>query len=166
LMRPVGLPNGRPRLAGKTDNFGSVVFESVLAGNYELLATFEGQQFGEVETITVQPGTRNYGRKIQGQGHVMTIARGAQLDVRVHDINGYGMEQCTITATATDRRKLTEQEGKTDNAGRLRFANLQPGTWQITVQCQGFQRVDQQITVQPNQEPMQREIRIVRVRTR
>ena len=164
LMRPVGLPNGRPRLAGKTDNFGSVIIESVLAGNYELVATKEGQPFGDVETVTVQPGTRNYGRKIQGQGHVMTIARGVQVDVRVHDINGYGMADCTVTATATDRRALTELEGKTDSIGRLRFANLQPGTWQLTVQCKDFQRVDQQLKLTANQEPLQRDIRIVRVR--
>jgi hypothetical protein len=164
LMRPVGLPNGRPRLTGKTDNFGSVRFENVLAGNYELVATLDGQAFGDVETVTVLPGSRNYGRKIQGQGHTMTIARGVQVDVRVHDLNGYGIADCTVTATATDRRTLTEFSGKTDNLGQLRFAHLKPGTWQFTVQCQGFQRVDQHLTLKPDQEPMQRDIRIVRVR--
>jgi uncharacterized GH25 family protein len=86
------------------------------------------------------------------------------VDVRVHDINGYGMADCTVTATATDRRTLTELEGKTDSIGRLRFANLQPGTWQLTVQCKDFQRVDQQLKLTANQEPLQRDIRIVRVR--
>ncbi|MGK0299215.1 MAG: hypothetical protein ACI89X_000076, partial [Planctomycetota bacterium] len=164
LMRPVGLPNGRPRLAGKSDNFGSVIFDSVLSGQYELVTTLENKPFGDPEVVTVLEGTRNYGRKIRGQGHVMVIPRGVRVDVRVHDRNGYGMEGATVTAVATDRRTAQPVEGETDPIGRLRFNNLTPGTWQFTVQFKGFQRVDQQITLRKNQEPLLKDIRIVQLR--
>tara|TARA_R110002072_G_scaffold228234_6_gene385132 strand:- start:7025 stop:8152 length:1128 start_codon:yes stop_codon:yes gene_type:complete len=164
LMRPVGLPNGRPRLTGKSDNFGSVIFDSVLAGSYELIPTLENKPFGDPQIVTVQPGAHNYGRKIRGQGHTMVIPRGVRVDVRVHDRNGYGMEGATVTAVATDRRTSNPVEGQTDSIGRLRFNNLRPGTWQFTVQYKGFQRVDQQITLRKNQEPLEKDIRIVRLR--
>lgn len=166
LMRPVGLPNGRQRLAGKSDNFGSVIFDSVLAGQYELVTTLDSKPFGDPETVTVFEGTRNYGRKIQGQGHVMVIPRGVRVDVRVHDRNGYGMESATVTAVATDRRSAPPVEGETDGLGQLRFNNLAPGTWQFTVKFKGFQRVDQQLTLRKNQEPVQKDFRIVRLRRR
>ena len=166
LLRPVGLPNGRIRLAGKTDNFGSVVFESVLAGNYELVATVDNKPFGEIATVTVLPGNRNYDRKIQGQGHVMTIPRGVDVTLRVHDINGYNMPDCTVTAVKTDQRKLIEPGGETDQRGELLFKNLKPGTWMFTVQFKGFKRVDLQMTLQQDQEPLRKEIRLVRNRIR
>ena len=162
LLRPVGLPNGRPRLRDTTDNFGSVVFDNVLAGQYELVTTLNGQPFGDTERVTVLPGTRNFGRKIQGQGHVVTIERGVQLDVRVSDKLGYSTEGATVTATATDRRKLLELEGTTDHGGNLRFSRLLPGTWQLTVQKKGWQRIDQQLTVRPHQPAMLRDIKLAR----
>ena len=162
LLRPIGLPNGRPRLSDTTDNFGSVVFDHVLAGEYELVTTLQSRPFGEIERVTVQPGTRNFGRKIQGQGHVVTIERGVQVDVRVSDRFGYSIEGATITATATDRRKLLELEGTTDTAGRLRFYRLLPGTWQLTVQKSGWQRIDQQLTLRAHQQPVLREIKLTR----
>lgn len=162
LLRPIGLPNGRARLSDTTDNFGSVVFDSVLAGQYELVTTLNGQPFGDPERVMVQPGTRNFGRKIQGQGHVVTIERGVQLDVRVSDKLGYAIEGATVTATATDRRKLLELEGITDGGGNLRFSRLLPGTWQLTVQKSGWQRLDQQLTMRPHQQPMLRDITLVR----
>ena len=161
LLRPVGLPHGRPRLAGKTDNFGSVVFESVLAGQYELVATLQGQPFGENEVVTVQPGKRNFGRKIQGQGHVMTIARGVQLDIEVGD-GAYGIEGATVTLVRTDRRRLKELEATTDGLGRVRFPHLQPGQWQVTIERQAFQRVDRQFTLRQDMEPQLKRIKMAR----
>ncbi len=166
LLRPVGLPNGRVRLTGTTDNFGSVVFESVLAGSYELVPTVDNKPFGEVATVTVLPGNRNYNRKIQGQGHVMTIARGVDVTLRVHDINGYSMPDCSVTAVKTDQRKLIEPGGETDLRGELLFKNLKPGTWMFTVQLRGFKRVDLQMTLQKDQEPLRKEVRLVRNRIR
>ncbi|MCK5943202.1 MAG: carboxypeptidase regulatory-like domain-containing protein [Planctomycetes bacterium] len=161
LLRPHGLPHGRPRLAAKTDSFGSVVFESVLSGQYELLATLDGQPFGEPEMVTVQPGKRNFGRKIQGQGHVMTIARGVQLDIEVGD-GAYGIEGATVTVVRTDQRRLKELETTTDALGRASFPHLPAGQWQLTIQRHPFARVDRQLTLRPDMGPQLQRIRMAR----
>lgn len=160
-MQPTGLPHGRPPQHGKTDNFGSVVFESVLAGNYELVATLQGQPFGEPEAVIVQPGMRNFGRKIQGQGHVMTVARGVQLEVEVGD-GFYGIEGAEVTLVRTDRRRLKELKATTDGIGRVRFPHLQPGLWQLTVERQAFRRVDRQFTLKADMEPQFQRIQLKR----
>ena len=160
-MRPAGLPHGRPPLHGKTDNFGSAVFESVLAGSYELVATLQGQPFGEPEIVVVQPGMRNFGRKIQGQGHLMTVPRGVQLEVEVGD-GFYGIEGAEVTLVRTDRRRLKELKATTDGIGRVRFPHLQPGLWQLTVERQAFRRVDRQFTLKPDMEPQFRRIQLKR----
>ena len=161
LLRPHGLPHGRPRLAGKTDNFGSVVFESVLAGQYELSATLQGQSFGEPEIVAVLPGKRNFGAKIQGQGHRMTVARGVQLEVEVGD-GAYGIEGATVTLVRTDQRRLKQLQGTTNGIGRIRFPHLQPGKWQLTIERPHFQRVDRQFTLRADMEPQFKRIKMSR----
>jgi hypothetical protein len=161
LLMPQGLPHGRPRLSGKTDSFGSVVFESVLAGQYELIATSEGQPFGEREVVTVQPGKRNFGRKIQGQGHVMTVARGVQLDLEVSD-GAYGVEGAKVTLVRTDRRRLKELKATTDGLGRARFPHLPAGKWQVTVERAKFRRIDRQITLEADMGPQVQRLRMTR----
>ena len=163
VLRPVGLPHGRPRLSGKTDNFGSAVFESVLAGQYELTATLLGQPFGGAEVVTVQPGSRQFGRKIQGQGHVMTVPRGVQLEVEIGD-GFYGLANAEVSMVRTDRRRLKELTATTDAIGRARFPHLQPGQWQLTVELEQFRRVDRMITLKPDMEPQFQRIKLVRGR--
>ncbi|MEC8253369.1 MAG: carboxypeptidase-like regulatory domain-containing protein [Planctomycetota bacterium] len=161
VLRPVGMPHGRARLAGKTDNFGSVVFESVLAGQYELSATLQGQPFGAAEVVAVLPGKRSFGSKIQGQGHVMTVARGVQLDIEVGD-GAYGIEGAEVTLIRTDRRRLQEFQATTDGIGRVRFPHLQPGQWQVTIEREHFRRVDRQITLKADMEPQFQRIKMSR----
>jgi hypothetical protein len=161
-MIPVGDPPGRSRHNGTTDNFGSVVFDGVLAGEYEL-STFErGQPLGQPTRVSVQPG--NYSGPLHGQATTLLIPRGVAVQMVVHDAAGYGVHGAKVTATATDRTKLTTAETTTDVVGRAEFPHLQPGTWQITIECDKFQRVDQQLTVQAGQEPVYREIKLVRTR--
>ncbi|HEX5052775.1 MAG TPA: carboxypeptidase-like regulatory domain-containing protein, partial [Planctomycetota bacterium] len=104
-MQPVGDPAGRPRALGTTDNFGSVVFESVLAGDYQVTVSQDGQPLTEVQTITVQPGNRSFGTKVQGQGYTITVPRGVPLQVQVNDPRGYGVADVELTATASDKIK-------------------------------------------------------------
>ena len=163
-MLPIEQPHGRSTFRGTTDNFGSVVFDRVLAGPYELVATLHGQPFGDKERITVQPGNHAFQSKIQGQGHAMTIPRGVALNLQLHDVRGYGIANAKVTATQTDRVRLTERTTTSDGVGRAAFPHLTPGVWQVTVELDGFQRVDQQVTIQADQEPQYRDIRLVRTR--
>lgn len=164
VMLPAGEPLGRPSHRGTTDNFGSVVFDGVLAGDYELTATDHGQPFGEPQRATVQPGTQAYTTVVQGQGYVMTIPRGVALQLSVHDAIGYGVPDAKVTATATDRVRLTKLEAQTDPIGRASFPHLQPGVWQVTIERGGFQRVDLQVTLKPDQEPQFRDVKLVPTR--
>lgn len=161
---PVGEPLGRRRLVGTSDTFGSVVFEDVLAGDYELHANIQGQPIGEVQVVTVQPGFSLSPTSVRGQGHTVTIPRGVPLEVRVSDAAGYGLADVTITATATDRLKLTVVELRTDWSGKANFGHLTPGVWQIDVVKDGHQRNSRQITIRDGEVPAPLEFALVRLR--
>lgn len=150
-VQPVGEPAGRPAHKGTTDNFGSLVLEDVLAGDYELFASQAGLPLGSPKTLTVQPGGRT---QVQGQSHTLTIERGVPVQVTVHDRAGYPYVDAKVTATATDRIKLTVRETVTNQVGIAAFSHLQPGTWQITVTKDRFHLWDKQVTVKPNQDPI------------
>ncbi|MCB9879795.1 MAG: carboxypeptidase regulatory-like domain-containing protein [Planctomycetes bacterium] len=160
-LLPVGTPHGRPRHQGTSDNFGSVVFENVLAGGYELVASTGGQRLIEPQQVTIAAGEMV---KVQGQGHVVTIPRGLPLDLQISDTVGYGIQDAKVTAVLTDRRKLTEVTLTTDPIGRVHFPHLQPGVWQITIEREQFQRIDMNVTLKADEPPEQRNVRMVRSR--
>lgn len=150
VMLPIGEPGGRTSLKGTTDNQGSLVFDDVLAGDYQVLATQNNLPAIEPQTMTVNPG----GRGLHSQSYPLTIERGVPVQVRVHDRLGYPYVDAKVVATATDRIRLTVKEATTDALGVASFAHLQPGTWQITVTQDKCHRWDQQITVKPYQDPL------------
>lgn len=163
-LMPVGEPAGRPMQQGTTDSFGSIVFEAVLAGDYQVFASLSGQMLLDPPTLHVQPGVRVVHGKVQGQGHTLTIPRGVPVQFLVHDVAGYGIPGAKVTATATDRTRLTVREATTDAAGRADFAHLQPGTWQVTFEFERFERRDVALHLQAGQEPVYKEVRLVRAR--
>lgn len=166
LMQPVGDPVGRPKKNGTSDNFGSVVFEDVLAGDYLVHVTEAGQPLLEPEKINVQPGTRATTTRVQTQGHTVSIARGLSLPVRVADTSGYGLADVTVSATATDRVKLTvvSPEQTTDYGGNIVLRHLTPGTWQIDVHKADFQRCTRTVTIKANEPPAPLDLQLVRLR--
>lgn len=164
-MQPVGEPFGRRAGVGTSDNFGSVVFEDMLAGPYQLAVSLGGQPIGDVETITVQPGHSNFhAGTTHGQGHTVTVPRGMPQTVQVSDVAGYGVAEAKVTATATDRIRLTVLEATTDYGGKAQFAHLTPGTWQLDVDKDGFQRSHLMVKVQADQPPPLQQVRLVRLR--
>lgn len=157
---PVGEPAGRPTHKGTTDNFGSLVLENVLAGDYQIFASHAGTPVQDPQTISVQPGGHI---KVQGQSHTMTIERGLPVQVTVSDRAGNPYVDTLVTATATDRIKLTVREATTNGIGIASFPHLQPGTWQITIAKDRFHRWDQQVTLKQGQDPLYLEARLVPV---
>jgi hypothetical protein len=160
-MLPVGEPLGRPMHGGKTNNFGSVVFDSVLAGDYQVTYSLDGQPVTETQTVTVSEGANTV---VQGQSHATTIARGLPVQVQVHDRSGYAILDAKVTATAKDRIKLTAPELSTNGIGRVTFAHLQPGEWQLTIEKQGFERRDLPLVLQPGVEPSLIDVTLVPTR--
>lgn len=157
-LQPLGEPAGRPLRAGRTDNFGSLVLPDMLAGEYELRATQDGSLVRDPERVVVQPGSR---AAVPGQAHKLVIERGVPVDVTVVDRIGRPIEAAKVTATATDRLKLTVREAASDAGGVARLPLLQGGTWHVTVTLEGFHLWDRQITVKPYQDPVALEARLV-----
>jgi hypothetical protein len=162
-MQPVGDPLGRSGTRGTTDNFGSVVFEDVLAGDYQIAASLSGQSIGDAVIVKVQPGNGSFSPKVQGQGYAMTIPRGVPLQLQVNDGAGYGVADATVTATAMDRIKLTQVTATTNAGGRAEFTHLTPGSWHIVVEKEKFERRDLQVTIKAGQEPMFRDLQLRRI---
>lgn len=162
-MLPVGEPFGRKAHTGTSDNFGSVVFEEVLAGDYELHTSRGGQPIGEAHAVTVQPGHSMFQASVRGQGHTITIPSGIGLEVRVRDSAGYGVAEATVKAIATDRIRLTEVELTTDYGGHCRFEHLPPGRYQVDVWKEGYQRTHRILTLRAGEPPEPQEFLLVRL---
>jgi hypothetical protein len=162
---PVGEPLGRRTSVGTSDNFGSVVFEDLLAGDYQLTVRLGGQPIGEMQTITVQPGHANFQATArQGQGYTVTVPRGAPQSVQVSDVAGYGVAEVKVTATAADRIHAKALEAVTDYGGKAEFAHLTPGRWQLDVEKDGFQRSHLMVKIVDGEPPTPQQVRLVRLR--
>lgn len=162
-MLPVGDPLGRPPLQGTTDNFGAALFDNVLSGDYQIVTAQKGMQLAAPEIISVQPGGRMFGSKVQGQSYTVTVERGQALEIFAL-CGGYRVADVKILLQATDRLKLTQLEAKTDYNGRAEFPHLTPGVWQIDFIKDDFQRATRQITIKDGQPPPPVEGKLVRLR--
>jgi hypothetical protein len=157
----VGEPFGRPNHKGVTDNFGSIVFEDVLAGEYQLCPSLTGQPLTEPRTISVPSGGAT---QVRPHSHTLLIERGVPVTLRVHDAGNFPIVGAKVVATATDRIKLTTYETTTDGIGNATFARLQPGTWHFTVTMERWHMWDAQRTLQLHQDPLQLDVRLVPIR--
>ncbi|HEU4418595.1 MAG TPA: carboxypeptidase-like regulatory domain-containing protein, partial [Planctomycetota bacterium] len=162
-MQPVGDPPGRNHVRGTTDNFGSVMFEDMLAGDYQIVASLNGQPIGDAMTVKVQPGNGNFHPRVQGQGQAMTIPRGVPMQLQVNDTAGYGVADAKVTATSMERIKLTQVTATTNASGRAEFTHLTPGTWHFVVEKEKCERRDLQVTIKKGQQPEFRELQVRRI---
>jgi hypothetical protein len=163
-LMPIGDPAGRPGQQGTADAFGSVVFDCVLRGEYQVFATAGAQSLIEPHTITVQPGARSFGPKVQGQSHTLLVPRGVPVRIAVHDRAGYGIADAKVVATKTDQIRLCMRELTTDLGGFADFAHLQPGVWQFSVTRQGCALWDCQRTLKNGQDPLTIDVTLVPAR--
>ena len=165
-MVPVGEPLGRSRQDGETDNFGSVVFEQVLAGEYEAHIGPLAQPLVQPPPIvTVQPGVvMRVGHAVQPQGQQITVPRGVPLSVKVIGALQTPLPGVTVRAQNTDRVTLTALEAETNARGEVLFPNVLDGVWQIDVYLHNHQRRTKQVTVKGDQPPQPVNFRLVRVR--
>ena len=166
LMLPRGDPLGRPNLHGESDNFGSLVFENVLAGDYEVLIGEPGAPLVDpAPFITVQPGTmmpRN--GIIQPQGEFLIVPRGVPLSVRIYGPSGYPLQNVMIRAQHTEKKVLTELKANTDVRGEVHFPRLLGGVWQIDAQLKNYTHRTRQITIDADNPPGPVEISMKRLR--
>jgi hypothetical protein len=161
---PTGEPAGRRGHRHTSDGYGSLVFDDVLAGDYQVLVHATNQPVLEPRTITVQPGLYTYGRKVQAQSQTLVVPRGVPVRVSVHDRAGYGIGDVRVVATKTDQTLLKAPELSTDIGGFADFSHLAPGTWQFSVQKQGFAPWDCQRTLKQGQDLLTLDVTLVPAR--
>lgn len=162
---PVGEPLGRSRCDGQTDNFGSVVFETMLAGSYQVFVGPPGQPLMEPPVITVQPGTYlMHGSVVQPQGMALTVPRGIALTAKVVDAAGYPVVDARVRLRATDRTRLTEMVQQTDVRGEAQFPSVLVGMWEFEVQKQDYQSTQKQLTLKDGDPPSEHAFTLVRLR--
>ena len=161
---PEGQPLGRKEHIGTTDGYGSVVFESVLAGEYRLVAGMRGMALAEPEQVTVLSDARVYGNKIQGQGHTYVVRRGMPLQLFAAERGGYGIAEANVKLQATDRVKLTALDAVTDYNGNIEFPHVTPGKWMVQVTKQNYTPWTGQITITDGKLPDRVEATLHRVR--
>ncbi|MCA8952010.1 MAG: carboxypeptidase regulatory-like domain-containing protein [Planctomycetes bacterium] len=161
---PVGAPSGRKECVGVTDGYGSVVFENVLAGDYQLYAGQQGMQLCEPKIVTVQSEARVYGDKVQAQGETLVIERGVPLQLTVSNRGGYAIPDANVKLQATDRIQLVVVDAVTDGAGRVEFPHVTPGKWMLTITKQDHQPWTRQITITDGQLPELVDARLTRLR--
>jgi hypothetical protein len=162
-LAPLGDPPGRPAKRGTSNNFGTVVFEDVMAGDYQVKVLLHGTAVDDGQIVTVPDDGRMYGSKVQGQSTAVTVQRGVPLEISVWTGN-YGLADAKIRLMPTDQLRLVQIDATTDVAGKARFPRLLPGVWQIDVWKDDFERTSRQITIKKDEPPPPLEIRLFRIR--
>jgi hypothetical protein len=157
---PSGEPPGRPPQHAKTDNFGSAVFQDVLAGDYLVYAGHLNAPLAEPGELTVLPGTGS----IRAQGITVVVPRGKPLVVAVSDIMDHGIADAQVKLLATDKTRLTQLEAQTDWTGRATFPFLAPGRYQLDVFKADFERRSATVTVAEGEPIADQTFRLVRLR--
>lgn len=164
LLMPHGEPPGRPVYQGRSDNFGCVVFQDVLAGDYRVVVGHAQRPLAEPVDITVQPGAHVSRGVVQPQGTTVTVPRGQPLVVAAQDVAGYGMADVLVKVLATDKTRLSVLEDRTDYSGRATFPFLPPGIYQIDLYREGFERRSRMLTVKEGEPPAEQSFQLVRTR--
>jgi len=162
-MVPDGPPLGRPPLAAVSDNYGSAVFESALAGNYKVYIGPASAPLIEPQLITVPAGGYKVGANgVQPQGQTLVVPRGVPLSVLCTDPYGYPLEGVAVRIEATDRKVRTTDEGVTDPRGHCEFPRVLGGVWQIDATKPGYDTRTRQLTIDPKQPPPELQLQLPR----
>jgi hypothetical protein len=164
-MLPVGEPLGRPRYDAKTDNYGSAVFENVLAGDYQAHIGPLGQELIAPSIVTVQPGTwLQRGSVVQPQGQTIVVPLGVAVLATVVQRGGYPLPGARVRLRTTDRPRIVEYELESDVRGQAHFQSVLPGMWEIEVVKPDFERRSVQLTIQEGVTPPEQKFELIRLR--
>jgi hypothetical protein len=158
-------PHGRSTLHGTSDNYGSVVFEDVLEGEYHVHLGPQAMPLMEPTVVHVQPGSfLRQGSTVLPQGTTILVPRGSPITAIVSQVGGWPVAGALVQLRKTDRRQATELEGETDHLGKVTFPNLLPGNWEIEISKPDFQRRLSQFEVKADAQPSEQRFEIVRLR--
>ena len=172
IMRPVDQPLGRPWLNGETDNFGSLLFEEVLAGDYLIfIGDINNPVVPAVRVtvrppgLTIQPEPAFVGNQsVKHQLTWITVPEGKALIVSVTGPAGYGLRGAKLTILATTSMRYQPYEGVTDYNGRYVFPHLPAGRYELTAVLEKHQRWTRNVRWTEDEDPPQVEVRLIPLR--
>ncbi len=164
-MVPHQEPHGRTMLHGTSDNYGSVVFENVLEGEYHVHVGPQAMPLMEPTVVHVQPGSfLRQGSVVLPQGTTIVVPRGSQVTAIVTQVGGWPIAGALVQLRATGRRQVNEMETETDSLGKATFPNLLPGNWEIEISKPDYQRRLGQFEVKPDAQAAEQRFEIIRIR--
>ena len=148
MLIAVGEPRGRPLLQARTDTFGTALFESVLAGEYDVKIGLDVR-----DQVTIErPGFVHDDLDVGVQSKQLKIPRGPSLTIEVFDIIQYALGGVRVRAIALDTTRNRRYEAETDVNGVVRFHHVVPGRYQIDVQATGYQQTSRTLVIEAGQE--------------
>ncbi len=143
-MTPEGDPPGRPVYQKTSNNFGQVIFENVLQGDYKIYVGPTNAPMNVPKKITVlaiNVIVRNDGhRRVSTQSTAVLVPSGAPVTVEAYDNYGYPLADTELEAHQIEVQRYFSYKGKTDQAGRHVFEHLPVGKYQLSVHKPGFGR--------------------------
>jgi hypothetical protein len=169
IMKPVELPLGRPWLNGETDNYGSVLFEEVLAGDFLIFVGDTSAPLVKPVRVTIQPPGPTFqpelaylrGQPVKNQFVRITVPRGQALEVSVTGPAGYGLKDAKLSMLTTSSVLYQPYDGVTDYNGRHVFPHLPAGEYQLDVELAGHQRWSRTVRWKEGEAPPQVEVRLI-----
>lgn len=153
FMVPTGEPPGRPTLRGTSDNFGSVLFERVIAGDYKIV-------IGDRRQPRVPPPVVQVMALGGVQSKTVLVPKGHDLTVRVWG-PAWGIQNAHVELIQIDTTLFKRYESQTDRTGKAVFEHLPPGRYQINVSAARFERWSRTVRVEEDRPPPAVDVRMV-----
>ena len=156
FLTPQGTPPGRPVLQGRTNSFGTAVFENVLAGDYVVRL---GDR--EVGHVTVEPpGYVRDEAGVGSQSALLIVPVGRTLRVEVFDDAGHGLPDAEVILFAIDTVENRRFQSTTDTSGIVLFDHVTPGRYQLDVRGRGRQPTSRTVEIGAERDPDPQRIRL------
>ncbi len=143
-MAPEGDPAGRAVHRKTSNNFGQVIFEDVVQGDYKIYVGPINAPMNVPKKISVLPINaifhKDGHRGVRTQSTSVLVPSGAPVTVEVYDNYGYPLADAQLEAHQIEVQRYFSYKGKTDRAGRHVFDHLPVGKYQLTVHKPGYSR--------------------------
>jgi hypothetical protein len=136
---PVGDPIGRRIYQGETDGFGSSIYENVIRGQYDVRMVASQTILDRITVVSAGQS--------QLQAAQILVPTGNELRVEVSSKIGYGIEGAKLTLYAVDTSENRRHEAVTDYSGIYVFPHLMPGTYQLDISAERFQRTTRKVRI-------------------
>ncbi|MHC4512246.1 MAG: carboxypeptidase-like regulatory domain-containing protein [Planctomycetota bacterium] len=150
-MIPEGDPPARPVYRKISNNFGQVIFEKVVQGDYKIYVGRLNAPMNVPKKITVLPVnavfSKDSQKRVHTQSTIVVVPSGAPVTVEVTDRYGYGVADAELEIHQIEVQRYFSYKGKTGADGRHVFEHLPVGKYQLSVHKPGFGRRTQKVQI-------------------